>query len=150
MPTIEVSDTVYQALKERAIPFEDTPNSVLERLLNDPGEQRGDGAARIPPPGRAAVGTLLPEGDYQLPILRALIEAGGRAPAGQVTDRVGELLEGQLTERDHDCLRSGDIRWRIRTAFARLTLVRRELLADGSPRGIWEITQQGREHARPS
>ena len=32
MPTIRIDDDVYSWLKSQAIPFEDTPNSVLRRL----------------------------------------------------------------------------------------------------------------------
>ena len=32
MPTIRVDDDVYSWLKSQAVPFEDTPNSVLRRL----------------------------------------------------------------------------------------------------------------------
>jgi len=148
MPTIEVSDAVYDGLKARAIPFDDTPNSVIERLLDLAAAELANGNDAPRPVRRAVVGTILPEREYELPILRALIEAGGSAPAGQVTDRVGELLDGRLTAEDFQRHRSGDVRWRNRTAFARLNLVRRGLLAKTSPRGIWEITDEGRDHAR--
>ena len=32
MPTIRIDDEVYSWLKDQAVPFEDTPNSVLRRL----------------------------------------------------------------------------------------------------------------------
>ena len=32
MPTIRIDDDVYSWLKQQAVPFEDTPNSVLRRL----------------------------------------------------------------------------------------------------------------------
>lgn len=34
MPTIRVDDAVYGALQKRAVPFVDTPNSVLRRMLS--------------------------------------------------------------------------------------------------------------------
>ena len=42
MPTIRIDDQVYSWLKSKAVPFEDSPNSVLRRLagLNPPRNDR--------------------------------------------------------------------------------------------------------------
>jgi Mrr N-terminal domain len=148
MPTIDVESDVYEALKAHAVPFEDTPSSVLRRVLRLAGDPSATARGGPTAARRAAVGSILPEGEYAEPILRALIEAGGSAPAKEVTDRVGELLEGRLTEQDRRPNRSGEIRWRNRTAFARLRLVERGLLIRGSRRGVWEISDLGRREAR--
>jgi hypothetical protein len=144
MPTIDLSQDVYSDLKQLADPFEDTPDSVIRRLLDQHAGQTPP-RKRARPGARAVPGTILPETEYEIPILQALDELGGRAPAGVVTDRVGELLERRLTDQDHERHRSGDVRWRNRTAFARLALVKRDELASDSPRGIWEITDIGRK-----
>jgi hypothetical protein len=148
MPAIDVDRDVYDALQALAIPFEDTPTSVLRRLLaldttSSPTARGGNTSAR-----RATVGSILPEGEYEQPILRALVEAGGSDSARSVTDRVGEILSGRLTPDDMRTNRSGEIRWRNRTAFARLRLVGRGLLRDDSRRGVWEITDEGRAAAK--
>ncbi|MFL6129042.1 MAG: winged helix-turn-helix domain-containing protein [Mycobacteriales bacterium] len=49
-----------------------------------------------------------------------------------------------LQPADKETLRSGDVRWRNRTAFARLNLVKRGEMAGATPRGIWAITERGR------
>ena len=147
MPAIDLSDDVYSDLKQLADPFEDTPDSVIRRLLDQHAGQTPP-RERARPGARAVPGTILPETEYEIPILQALDELGGRAPAGVVTDRVGELLERRLTDQDHERHRSGDVRWRNRTAFARLALVRRNELASDSPRGIWEITDVGRKRLK--
>lgn len=148
MPAIDLTEEVYSDLKQLADPFEDTPNSVIRRLLDEHGGQRPHRREQTRPGARAVPGTILPETEYEIPILQALEELGGRAPAGIVTDRVGELLERRLTDQDHERHRSGDVRWRNRTAFARLALVRRNELASDSPRGIWEITDVGRKRLK--
>ena len=148
MPTIEIDAQVYRALKTLAVPFEDTPNSVLRRELkldDSPAfeDEREPARAR-----RAVVGSILPEGEYEAPILAALVEAGGSESAKVVTDRVGELLGARLTPTDRELNRSGEVRWRNRTAFARLHLVQRGLLLRGSRHGLWEISPAGRQALR--
>jgi Mrr N-terminal domain len=157
---IDVDDDVLNVLKQHAEPFVDTPNSVLRRLLGidqtQSSEQRAAGtttarpvqprrAARSTPRRqRAAAGSLLPEERYELPLLRALIDLGGRAPYRDVMEAVGKQLEDELTPLDKDTLKSGGIRWQNRLQFVRLRLIERGLLDRDSPRGVWGITDNGR------
>jgi hypothetical protein len=46
---------------------------------------------------------------------------------------------------DYEKLASGDIRWRNRAQFVRLRLIERGDMKKDSPRGLWEITDQGRD-----
>jgi hypothetical protein len=146
MPTIEVDTDVYDALKALAVPFEDTPTTVLRRELKLVSGSRSSRTARggSTRAQRATVGSIIPEREYETPILRALVEAGGSASARAITDRVGDLLDSRLTPTDREANRSGEVRWRNRTAFARLRLVERGLLLSGSRRGLWEISPAGR------
>jgi len=149
MPSIDVDVQVYEALKTLAVPFEDTPNTVLRRELGLDGRPISRTARGGPTSvRRATVGSILPESEYEQPILQALDEAGGSASARAVTDRVGELLESVLTTADREPNRSGEVRWRNRAAFARLRLVERGLLVRGSRRGIWEISPEGQRALR--
>jgi hypothetical protein len=93
---------------------------------------------------RAPFGALLPEKEYERPILEVLVEAGGSAPSREVTKAVGERVTGRLTPLDRQTLASGEIRWANRVHFTRLRMVEQGLLKKGSPRGIWEITEKGR------
>ncbi len=174
-PSIDVDDEVFDVLKESAEPFVDTPNSVLRRILGVDREQtrqadyvpstRSSSAAgrhtlsrkrpgkpknadKNKKSGRAARGTLLPESEYELPILRYLDEHGGRAPSREVVDGVGEALADRLTDEDKQKLHSGDVRWKNRAAFVRLRLIERKELNGQAPRGTWEITDKGRERLR--
>jgi Mrr N-terminal domain len=171
-PTIRIDDEVFDALKKHAEPFVDTPNSVLRRLLGlgeTSSNGRGDvdldekevvqaaGGRRARPQARqrrrrtqsqrqprAKTGTILPETDYELPMLEIIAEHGGRAPAREVLDELETRLSGKLTEVDHATLGSGDIRWRNRAQFVRLRLIQEGDLVKDSPRGVWELTDQGR------
>jgi hypothetical protein len=88
---------------------------------------------------------LLPESEYELPILLYLSEHGGRAPSREVVEAIGETLADRLTDADRQPLNSGEIRWKSRIAFARLRMVEREELNGDAPRGTWEITDKGRK-----
>lgn len=94
---------------------------------------------------RAPAGSLLPEAQYELPLLEALIELGGSAPTSDVVDRLGKKLDGKLTEGDRETLSSGEVRWKNRVQFVRLGLIRGGHMMKESPRGVWEITDAGRQ-----
>ena len=166
MPQIDIDDEVYTHLEAFGKPFVDTPNSVLRRLLGlDSAPSREDGRMtavtkqrsrssamssrasdghRRPERRRVARGLLLPESQYELPILEALVARGGTALASQVLDDVGQMLADRLTDLDHEVLSSGSIRWRNRAQWARNTLVNQGLLDPQAPWGTWIITAAGR------
>lgn len=166
---IQIDDEVWELLKERAEPFVDTPNTVIRRLLDlDVSTNRspngasaviadavGAGVTRRRPKGRrprtkstlprAQTGTILADEEYELPMLAILDELGGRGPTREVLDALGERLSDRLMPADHESLGSGDIRWRNRAQFVRLRLIQRGDMKKDSPRGLWEITDQGRD-----
>ncbi|HET7571788.1 MAG TPA: winged helix-turn-helix domain-containing protein [Gaiellaceae bacterium] len=166
---IEVDSEVMALLKSHAEPFVDSPNSVLRRLLGLAGPSPNGLRATAPvreqePPRqgrkprsrsrrarqsgarpRAQTGTILADSAYELPILEILDSHGGRAPTREVIDELGERLRDELLPADHEQLASGDIRWRNRAQFVRLKLIERGDMVKDSPRGLWELTDQGRD-----
>jgi len=102
--------------------------------------------------GRVQKGQRTPESAYRLPILQALDAMGGRGHLQQVLDQVGIIMKPILKEVDYLPLSSDQSipRWRNAAQWARYTLVQEGLLKDGSPRGIWEITDAGRAYLRQS
>lgn len=137
---ITIDSEVFEALKGLARPFEDhVPNDVLRRLL----EIDGDGAAYEAPAVGRSQEKLLPAEEYELPLLRYLVEHDGRAPAQEVIEAVGKAVDDRLTERDRQRIKSGRIRWKNRIQFVRLRLTERGELKKDSPRGTWEITEKG-------
>ena len=97
--------------------------------------------------GRLRRGLRTPEESYYRPILQVLIEMGGSAPMAQVLDRVGQAMSGVLRDVDHQPLASDpDMpRWRNSAQWARNSMVQKGLLQSGSPRGVWEISDSGRQ-----
>jgi Mrr N-terminal domain len=165
---ISVDNDVFGLLQSEAVPFVDTPNTVLRRLLgldgSTPQEESGATGApdarpavrkrrQAPKPknvkrSRAPKGVLLPESEYELPILTALVELGGKVPASEVLTALEPKIKNLLQPLDFEPLEgSGLVRWKNRAQFCRLKLVHRGDLVDGSPRGVWEISDQGRQRA---
>ena len=169
-PTIRVDEDVYQALQRRAEPFVDTPNSVLRHLLDlsesessgsgsnasdhpatgesgrmAPARRRSQGTKKKTKRTRAPSGNLLSQEEYELPLLETLSQLGGSAAAGEAIARLGDRLKGKLKPADYEKLDSGAIRWENRAQFVRYELVQKGDMKDDSPRGVWEISQQGRD-----
>ena len=147
---IEVDDEVMAKVQARARPFVDSPNDALRRLLGLGAVSEAD-CALLPsddPPirqARAKTGELLPLAGYELPVLRAISQAGGAAWRAEVRDAVEAALTERLTAVDRGPLQSGEIRWENRLGFVRLRLIERGHLRSGSRRGLWELTDAGIE-----
>jgi Mrr restriction endonuclease-like protein len=164
--SIEIDTDVWDLLKREAEPLVDTPNTVLRRLLTigveEPTSQGKSETAssvratrRSAPKGsttgkrarkrgpRAPVGSLLPEAEYEGPILRVLGEHGGSAPARDVVKHVGKLVDDRLMPLDRESQPNGLKRWETRVQFTRLRMRKDGLIAAASPRGIWELSKKG-------
>lgn len=141
--SVEIDDDVWTRLQELAEPLIDTPNSVLRRVLGLDDARTISTAPAPQTRGRAPIGSLLPESEYEIPILRALADAGGSAPSRDVVAAVGKVLGPRLTERDRAPLPNGSERWQSRVQFSRLRLKERGLIKGGSPRGLWELAPAG-------
>jgi restriction system protein len=91
-------------------------------------------------------GLRTPNEAFLIPILQALVGLGGAARVKEVLDRVEEILSDQLNKYDYQPIPSNPniIRWQNNAQWARLKLVQEGMLASDSPRGIWEITEAGR------
>jgi hypothetical protein len=93
-------------------------------------------AGERPTPGQA----------YVLPILRALERLGGSGTPREVLDVVAADLRDQLKPVDLAPINSDPTmpRWRKAAQWCRYDMVNQGLLRNGSPRGVWEISEQGR------
>ena len=92
-------------------------------------------------------GTKTPETEFYKPILETLIEMGGQGTIKHVLDKVGAKMADVLKPIDRAPLKSGkSVRWRNTAQWARNKMRTLGLLKAEAPRGIWEITEQGRAH----
>ena len=151
MPVVRISEDVWGRLKEWAIPLEDKPDDVLRRLLDLADEHRNCqagakevmGSEEIPKTKRLRKGEKVPQEAYSTPILEVLYEVGGRGPIDEILQQVESKVRHLLGEVDYQQLNSGEPRWRNTAMWERYQLVLKGFLKDDSPRGIWELTQEG-------
>jgi len=148
MLLIEISEETNERLLEYVRQLGEPADVVLNRVLDVAERQSGDGLRLKLKKARPADGELLPESDYWVPILEILAEAKGRAKGREVIDALEERLGSRFGPADHDVLAMGEVRWRNRARFARLRMKELGLVSSQSPRGIWEITEKGRDFLR--
>lgn len=151
MPTIHVSDALFEKLKALAEPLVDTPETVIQRLI--------DGQPQPPSAARSVGGEARPSGSKSVsrdkkrarkgertrmevfvePLVEVLKQAGGHLPASQAIDAVGELMDGRLNEVDRGRLPSGEVRWRNTVRWAHRTLISQGKLTKKAPYGVWKF-----------
>ena len=160
MPVIRISDATWERLKRWAIPLEDSPEDAVRKVLDVADEQLRDPTSKSvvvgpvvqtsQPNKRLSRGERIPENAYYHPILETLVELGGSGRAGDVLGIVGAKMKPFLADVDYQMYPSGAVVWQKTANFARNTLRERGLLTAGSPHGIWEISQRGRETLQSS
>jgi len=84
---------------------------------------------------------------YCEPILRTLDQMHGSGKVAEVLDRVGKIMKSVLKDVDYLPLASNpdNLRWRNAAQWARNSMVNDGLLKADSPRGVWEISDKGRQ-----
>lgn len=147
---IQVDEEALAEIGQMAEAFVDSPNDVIRRLLGLPRSGRRLAPvprATTPGAGRGS-GEYLREADYELPILKALADRGGKASRPVVLEAIEEDLGPRLSESDREPMQNGEERWRNRASFCRRRLLEAGLLRSGSRRGTWEMSRQGDERLR--
>ncbi|MCX6640513.1 MAG: winged helix-turn-helix domain-containing protein [bacterium] len=82
--------------------------------------------------------------EIEIPLLQVLVELGGEGKPEQIYPRVTERFPSLSKEDLQKTLKKGQIFWINRIQWARQDLVTLEQI-DNSKRGIWRITEKGRE-----
>jgi hypothetical protein len=137
-------EAIFYEIEELAVdePVESPAASAERRQPAPRRSQRRKGRAKA---ARAPKGSLLDERAYWQPILAVLADSpNGAAPAREVIAKVGDMVDDQLTDLDRAEVASGGERWQGRVQFARLRMKDAGLLEPDSPRGVWQISKDGR------
>ncbi len=158
MPTIRIEQEVFDGLKKLAEPFVDTPSAVIRRLLAekgilDPLELRAKPATVPASTERALTPDLTPQSIYEQFLLLTIAQGfAGRGDKRSVTKAVIERMvkQGFITRADLELVATGETRAENTITWGRNALKNRGLIARGSQRGIWELTEEGREAANAS
>jgi hypothetical protein len=99
-----------------------------------------------PPPVPERRRGRTPERAFYAPILRALTALGGRGSLLAVITLVEQELQAQFSLEDlQPTPQTSELRWRNTLRWARRDLVRRGWLRDSVNKGVWEISEVGRQ-----
>jgi hypothetical protein len=144
MPTVRIDDEVFEALKKLAEPLVDTPNSVLRRLLDLKDK-------RAPTPKPAPIKSQreqTPQSVYEENLLAVLAAApfNGRGNKKDVTLAVVERMmkRGLIPPSDLEFVATGETKAENKISWGRNLLKNRGLIRGDAPRGIWELTPEGK------
>jgi Bacterial RNA polymerase, alpha chain C terminal domain/Mrr N-terminal domain len=146
MPVIRISEETYAHLQRHAKPFEDTtPESVIIKALAALDMMDGD----VPVPAKTSSPRRnetpkLPQREFRLPLLMAISKFGGRAHAKDVRALLGPVMAPKLLEGDLENVSTGDPRWWNAVCWERSDLVKDGLMRADSDRGVWEMSDEGR------
>jgi hypothetical protein len=156
MPVIRISDDVMDMLKKFAIPLEDTPDSVLRRILDDYANIKNhENLATFqkrPEKPRVTSRTVITSSKfprktverYARWIVAALLDLGGTARAEEITIYIEKVFGREFTTKERESISSGEARWFKNVHWARYDMARGGLLNEDAPHGVWELTEKGK------
>ena len=147
MPVIRVTDRTWKRMQRHAKPFVHKPEDVLVMALDALDEKAG--FKPLPNP-EVAMGLpirrtrKLPQKSFRNPLLKTLLEMGGRAHASEIKGAIEPKVAPMLSDVDYKTVSTGDPRWWNAICWERAALVRDGLFSQDSPRGVWELTEKGK------
>ena len=144
MPVIRVSDEVMKILKNFAIPLEDTPDSVLRRILKE--YVRIQNAMKGELDENSKRSTLVKKWSligkskqrYAQWIVVSLESRGGRGRSRELMVDIEKMFGNEFSEGERETLKSGQPRWMKNVNLARGEMVKQGLLKK-TKYGIWEL-----------
>ena len=90
---------------------------------------------------------ITPQKEYEIPLLEVLVEVGEGGKVSDICNKVEEKMRSRLKPADYEKLKDGqNIRWKNFAQWARQKLIEEGFMKSDSPRGIWEITDEGRTY----
>jgi predicted transcriptional regulator len=152
MPTIRIDDEVFEALKKLAEPLVDTPNAVIRRVLEEKGLlQKKPSQTKKMNLGAKPAREQTPQSIYEDNLLAVLAEQfNGRANKKDVTLAVVERMmkRGLIPAADMEFVATGETKAENKISWGRNALKDRGLIRGDAPRGVWELTPEGRAISR--
>lgn len=151
MPTVRIDDEVFAGLKKLAEPLVDTPNSVIRRLLEDNGTLEKKPAPTARPVPVKTEREQTPQSVYEENLLAVLQEQfKGKGNKKDVTHAVVERMmkRGLIPPADMEFVATGETKAENKISWGRNLLKNHGLIRGDAPRGVWELTAEGRAAAR--
>lgn len=148
MPTIRIDQDVFEGLQKLAQPFVDSPSMVIRRVLEERGVLRA--ATKAPKSMRLSPDALTPQAIYEDYLLYVLAkDFEGQGHKRDVTHAIVKRMmkDGFISAADQELVSTGETKAENTITWARNALKDRGLISRISPRGIWELTAEGKDAA---
>lgn len=160
MPTIRVDQDVFEGLQKLAQPFVDSPSTVIRRMLEERGVlvRNADAPGPSTPKVRifskntapVSADRLTPQSFYENYLLVTLLkEFNSKGHKRDVTHSIIKRMmkDGHIGPADQELVATGETKAENTIAWARNALKDRGHISRISPRGIWELTSDGKDAA---
>lgn len=133
---------------EKLKSFREEANALRDKWLNLFTIVAKEKIKRRKEKGRLKRGLRTPQREFYLPILKVLINLGGKAQVHEVLRNLEIEMKDILNNYDLQHLTSNPNikRWENTAGWARYAMVKKGLLKLDSPPGIWEISEEGRNY----
>ena len=141
MPVIRISEALFKEVQKYAEPLIDDFESTLWKILR-PQNSITETRRKTSSTSR---GEMTPVREFWRPILEILVESGGQADRIEVHKALEKKMAGRLKQSDWALNRDGTTKWSKHVDYQRLAMVHEGLLKRDSPRGVWEITEDGKQ-----
>lgn len=157
---VRAIDRAHQVYADRQGPGSQQNGSPQNGPVSNGSRQESGAEAKeeVPRPGAPADGEtgqgavarpagLTPDGEFELPILEALFDLGGRGSTVAVLQGVESLIGGYFKEGDYQPAENGEVTWRRSAEAARQTLITFGLVRVSADGDAWELTEEGKREA---
>ncbi|OGO24238.1 MAG: hypothetical protein A2Z28_05485 [Chloroflexi bacterium RBG_16_51_9] len=143
MPVVRISEELFEEVKKYAEPLVDNFETALWKALrkNDLPQP----TARARKAKSRAIGEVTNAADFWKPILNVLVARGGQAERQDVHSDIERRMKDRFKQGDLELNRDGTLKWSKQVDYQRLAMAQEGLLRKDSPRGKWEITENGRQ-----
>lgn len=151
MPVIRVSDATWERMKRHAKPFEDKPEDIVNLALDALDEKMGLSKSepkKAVAKEKAVEGKKLPQKEFRLPLIKALLELGGAAPVPEIRKVMEKKMAPLLSEADYELVSTNEPRWWNAICWERADLVREGLFVKDAERGVWKLSEKGKAQVR--
>ena len=145
MPVVRISEELFKEVQKYAEPLVDNFETALWKALRKNENNTVLQPARARKSKSCAIGELTSPADFWKLILDALVARGGQASRQEVHDDIEQRMKAQFKRGDLEVNRDGTLKWNKQVDYQRLAMVHRGLIRKDSPRGNWEITENGRQ-----
>ncbi|MFA5064658.1 MAG: winged helix-turn-helix domain-containing protein [Dehalococcoidia bacterium] len=142
MPVVRISEELFKEIQKYAEPLVDNIETTLWKILKSVN-QNGE-LTHVRSYSRKTL-DVTPQKEFWRPILETLTSKGGTANAQTVVEGVESRMRASFKAGDYKTNADGTAKWVKAVHFQRLSMVHQGLIDRNSPRGVWQITEKGRQ-----